>query len=113
MVSFEGLFVASNPAIYKSRVAASPTGAAMTSSQRNDLLEVMDDRHGTTSTIIASQLPTSEWHHSLGDATRTDAILDRLMHNAHRIPLKGESIRKRHSNEEMSNSVIKNDVDPT
>ncbi len=67
----------------------------------------MDDRHGTSSTVIASQLPTSEWHHSLGDA-----ILDRLMHNAQRIPLKGESIRKRHGQEDMKNLTTKNDIDP-
>ena len=62
--------------------------------QRNDLLEIMDDRYGHQSTLVLSQLPTSEWHASIGDATLADAILDRLMHNAHRIELKGESLRK-------------------
>lgn len=62
--------------------------------QRNDLMEIMDDRHGSSSTIILSQLPTEEWHQSIGDNTLADAILDRLMHNAHRIKLKGESMRK-------------------
>jgi DNA replication protein DnaC len=61
---------------------------------RNDLMEVMDDRHGSGATIVISQLPTDEWHHSIGDNTLADAILDRLMHNAHRIKLKGESMRK-------------------
>jgi DNA replication protein DnaC len=62
--------------------------------QRNDLMEIMDDRNGSTSTVIISQLPTDEWYQSIGDNTLADAILDRLMHNAHRINLKGESMRK-------------------
>ena len=61
---------------------------------RNDLMEIIDDRHGGSSTIIISQLPTDQWHQSIGDNTLADAILDRLMHNAHRIKLKGESMRK-------------------
>jgi DNA replication protein DnaC len=61
---------------------------------RNDLLEIMDDRHGQTSTLVASQLPTDQWYASIGDNTLADAILDRLMHNAHRLQLKGESMRK-------------------
>lgn len=62
--------------------------------QRNDLMEIMDDRHGSTSTVIISQLPIDQWYQSIGDNTLADAILDRLMHNAHRIKLKGESMRK-------------------
>lgn len=62
--------------------------------QRNDLMEIMDDRHGSTSTLMISQLPTNQWYQSIGDNTLADAILDRLMHNAHRINLKGESLRK-------------------
>jgi len=62
---------------------------------RNDLLEILDDRHGNTSTLIISQLPTDQWYVSIGDNTLADAILDRLMHNAHRLLLKGESMRKR------------------
>ena len=61
---------------------------------RNDLMEIMDDRHGQTSTLVISQLPTDQWYASIGDNTLADAILDRLMHNAHRLPLKGESMRK-------------------
>ena len=61
---------------------------------RNDLMEIMDDRHGHTSTAVISQLPTDEWYASIGDNTLADAILDRLMHNAHRLQLKGESMRK-------------------
>jgi len=61
---------------------------------RNDLMEIMDDRHGQTSTVVISQLPTDQWYASIGDNTLADAILDRLMHNAHRLQLKGESMRK-------------------
>lgn len=67
----------------------------LSSAQRNDLMEIMDDRHGSSSTVVLSQLPTEEWHQSIGDNTLADAILDRLMHNAHRIKLDGESMRKR------------------
>jgi len=66
----------------------------LTTAHRNDLLEIMDDRHGSTSTVMISQLPTDEWYAAIGDNTLADAILDRLMHNAHRLPLKGESMRK-------------------
>jgi len=67
---------------------------SLNGAQRNDLMEIMDDRNGSTSTIIISQLPTDQWHQSIGDNTLADAILDRLMHNAHRMKLKGESMRK-------------------
>jgi len=70
-------------------------GTGMTQEQeRNDLLEIIDDRHGTRSTIVASQLPIDKWHAKIGDPTIADAILDRLFHNAHRIVLKGASRRK-------------------
>jgi hypothetical protein len=62
--------------------------------QRNDLMEIMDDRHGFNSTLMISQLPIDQWYASIGDNTLADAILDRLMHNAHRLQLKGESMRK-------------------
>lgn len=64
---------------------------------RNDLMEIMDDRNASSSTVIISQLPTDQWYQSIGDNTLADAILDRLMHNAHRINLKGESMRKLHA----------------
>jgi len=67
----------------------------LTDEQRRDLLEMFDDRHGNRSTIVTSQLPVKHWHEALGDPTLADAILDRLVHNAHRIPLEGESMRKR------------------
>lgn len=63
--------------------------------QRNDLLEIMDDRHGKHSTVVISQLPTDQWYASIGDNTLADAILDRLMRNAHRMQLNGESMRKK------------------
>lgn len=69
----------------------------LTQSQRNDLLEIMEDRHGKSSTIVTSQLPTTKWHACIGDATLADAILDRLLHNAHKLELKGESMRKARS----------------
>ena len=67
----------------------------LTQPQRNDLLEVIEDRHGEGSTLITSQLPTAHWHEAIGDPTLADAILDRLLHNAHRVKLEGESMRKR------------------
>ena len=60
------------------------------------MLEIMDDRHGQTSMLFMSQLATDQWHASIGDNTLADAILDRLMHNAHRLQLNGESTRKTH-----------------
>ena len=62
--------------------------------QRNDLMEIMDDRNSATSTVVISQLPVNQWYQSIVDNTLADAILDRLIHNAHRIELKGESMRK-------------------
>jgi DNA replication protein DnaC len=64
---------------------------------RRDLLELLDDRHGRRATLIASQLPVEHWHDLIGDPTLADAILDRLVHNAYRITLNGESMRKRHA----------------
>jgi DNA replication protein DnaC len=62
--------------------------------QRRDLLEILDDRYATRATVVTSQLPVEHWHEALGDPTLADAILDRLVHNAHRITLKGNSMRK-------------------
>lgn len=66
----------------------------MTQSDRNDLLEVLDDRVGSRSTLITSQLPSEHWHAYLDDPTLADAILDRVLHAAHKIALSGESLRK-------------------
>jgi DNA replication protein DnaC len=68
--------------------------APMTAEQRRDLLEMMEDRHGSRSTMVTSQLPVEHWHEIIGDPTLADAILDRLVHNAHRLALKGESLRR-------------------
>ena len=70
----------------------------VSAAQRNDLMEVIEDRHGRRSTLIASQLPTDHWHEYIGEATIADAILDRLLHGAHRINLTGESMRKTKEN---------------
>jgi DNA replication protein DnaC len=72
--------------------------APLTEPQRRDLLELLDDRHGSRSTLVTSQLPVDHWHDHIGDPTLADAILDRLIHNAYRITLKGESMRKRTAN---------------
>ena len=71
--------------------------APMTDSERRDLLEVIEDRHGSASTIVTSQLPIENWHEHIGDPTIADAILDRLIHNAHKIKMKGGSMRRKHS----------------
>ena len=63
--------------------------------QQVDLMEIMEDRHAKSSTIIASQLPVKSWYEIIGEATITDAILDRLVHTSHRIELKGKSLRKK------------------
>ena len=68
--------------------------AKLTAAQRRDLLEVLDDRHNRKSTLVTSQLPVEHWHKIIGDPTLADAILDRLVHNAYRIQLQGESMRK-------------------
>jgi DNA replication protein DnaC len=62
--------------------------------QRHDLLEVIEDRYGKGSTVVTSQLPVKKWHEWIGDPTLADAILDRLVHNAHQLELKGTSRRK-------------------
>ena len=62
---------------------------------RQILLELIEDRHQKRSTIVTSQLPVGKWYDVIGDSVVADAILDRLVHNAHRIELKGESWRKR------------------
>jgi len=68
--------------------------ASLTPAQGRDLLEIVDDRHGRGSTIVTSQLPVEQWHEAIANPTVADAILDRLVHNAHRLTLKGDSLRK-------------------
>jgi DNA replication protein DnaC len=62
--------------------------------ERRDLLEILEDRYGSRSTIVTSQLPPAQWHDHIGEPTLADAICDRLLHNAHRLVLKGPSRRK-------------------
>ena len=62
--------------------------------ERRDILEILEDRYNTSSTLITSQVPIKKWHDTIGDPTLADAILDRVVHNAHKIFLKGESVRK-------------------
>jgi len=76
----------------------------LTLQNAQDILEVLDDRFGHSATLIASQVPITEWHHRIPDPTLADAILDRLVHNAHRIELKGESQRKLRAIRSMPNS---------
>jgi DNA replication protein DnaC len=68
-----------------------------TDEERRDFLEIVEDRHQVRSTIIASQLPIDMWHEIIGDPTLADAICDRVVHNAHKIILTGESMRKTHA----------------
>jgi DNA replication protein DnaC len=68
--------------------------APLADQERRDVLEILEDRYGDRSTIITSQLPPAQWHDYLADATLADAICDRVLHNAHRIVLKGPSRRK-------------------
>jgi DNA replication protein DnaC len=68
--------------------------APLTDTERRDLLEVLEDRYGKTSTVITSQLPTKSWHEALGDPTIADAICDRIVHNSHVLSLRGSSLRR-------------------
>jgi len=69
--------------------------APLSDPERRDFLEICDDRYGRRSTILTSQLPVTSWHAQIGDPTLADSILDRLVHNAYRLDLTGESIRKK------------------
>jgi DNA replication protein DnaC len=82
-----------------------------TDQTRRDLLEILDDRHGKSSTLVTSQLPVSLWHENINDNTLADGILDRLVHNAYRIELKGESMRKIKSTMKTETGEMKKPVD--
>ena len=69
--------------------------APLTDADRREVLELLEDRYQLRSTLVASQLPQSQWHDALGHPTLADAILDRLVHNAYRLEMQGESIRRR------------------
>ena len=73
---------------------------------RSMFMEIIEDRHGKASTLITSQVPISKWHEVIGEVTIADAIMDRLIHNAHRIELKGESLRKSLKNKTENQSEI-------
>ena len=79
--------------------------APMNDAGRRDLLEILDDRYDRRATLVASQLPVENWHQALADPTLADAILDRLIHNAHRIPLHGESMRKQRAEAARTNGI--------
>jgi DNA replication protein DnaC len=72
-------------------------------SSRSVLMEIIEDRHGNRSTIITSQLPVAEWYEVIGEQTIADAILDRVVHDAHRMDLAGESLRRRQKNNVIEN----------
>ena len=76
--------------------------APLDNHQRDALMEIIEDRHGRKSTIISSQLPVSSWYEIIGESTIADAILDRLVHKAHRIELQGGSMRKQQTKTELS-----------
>ena len=69
--------------------------APLSETERRDFLEICDDRYQTRSTLLTSQLPVAAWHAQIADPTVADSILDRLVHQAHRIELQGESMRKK------------------
>lgn len=77
---------------------------AVTLQNAQDILEVLDDRFGHAATLIATQVPIADWHKRIPDPTLADAILDRLIHNAHRLELKGESQRKIRARRSMSHT---------
>ena len=68
--------------------------STLSQSQRIDLLEILEDRNGRGATLVTSQVPVEQWHEVIGEPTLADAILDRLVHNAHRLNLTGDSMRK-------------------
>ena len=74
----------------------------LNTAQRHDLMHIMDDRYQAASTMMVSQLPVDQWYAAIGDNTLADAILDRLIHNAHRLTLKGESMRKKQASIDSS-----------
>src|SRR5450759_2413994 len=79
--------------------------ARLSAEERHDLLEIVEDRYQLRSTIVASQLPVDTWHNVIGDPTLGDAVLDRLVHNAYRISLSGESMRRKLSGLTQTNQV--------
>jgi len=84
----------------------------LTDAEQRDLLELLDDRYDKASTLVTSQHPIERWHAYLGDPTLADAILDRLIHNAHRIQLSGDSMRARRAESRLPKSPVKEPANP-
>jgi len=76
--------------------------APLAETERRDFWEICEDRYQTRSTILTSQLPVARWHEQIGDPTAADGILDRLVHNAHRLDMRGDSMRKKRGNQPSS-----------
>ncbi len=76
--------------------------APLSETERRDFWEICEDRYQTRSTILTSQLPVARWHEQIGDPTAADGILDRLVHNAHRIEMRGDSMRKKRGTQPSS-----------
>ena len=76
--------------------------AALSETERRDFWEICEDRYQTRSTILTSQLPVARWREQIGDPTAADGILDRLVHNAHRIEMRGDSMRKKRGTQPSS-----------
>jgi DNA replication protein DnaC len=81
--------------------------------ERSDFLEILEDRYGDRSTIMSSQLPSTSWHEHLGDPTLADAIVDRMVHNAHRLVLNGPSRRKQLKERQTETNPSPNDHAPS
>ena len=80
--------------------------APLSDEQRRDLFEILEDRYDRRSTIVAAQLPIKHWHDIIGDPTLADAILDRIVHNAHKFNLKGDSMRKKRKPSSSKNNTL-------
>ena len=85
---------------------------SLTDQQRLDLLELFEERYQRKSTIITAQLPVSAWHDMIGEPTIADAILDRIIHNAHRIELKGDSMRRSENNQNLTRQKEQEIINP-
>jgi DNA replication protein DnaC len=79
---------------------------SLNNQQRLDLLEVFEERYGRKSTLLTAQLPVAKWHEMIGEPTIADAILDRIIHNAHRIDLQGDSLRRKRAKQPLTEAAI-------
>jgi len=94
-----------NYAVFASNSLFWTTSESSPLMHRAALMEIIEDRHGKTSLIITSQLPVSKWHEVIGEKTIADAILDRIVHDAHRLELTGESMRKKRKPEPETQEI--------